>query len=582
MLDFDSSPAAFTNVQAAAVRSGASLFAASGSHANPVGDAISSLTFGKFGLPTPGAIKIPANSIPVGGNVGYVILKVSAEFLRTGTAAGNNCTVWLGPTNSPADQTLANPGMDATNGETAGFDWYIMLTSTTVESHARGWKTNSGGTDDVQTGGTFNPAIDNYLSIGTNNLNTADSLALVGLDVTAIVNTYAAQGGVMNSVYGNPAITTYVPPDFFGLCSASWPWDGAAVGTPPTFPVGRLSNYDNPKTHWNNLHQSANTINWTNLDTWVTNAKAAGIKKGIYVLYGTPQFLASSGGTVAAPYGTANSVLSGGGAYPNFGDATLAQLTYFCTQLALRNKTTYGGFFDVISLWNEPDFLQNPGSSSFWWGSKTQFVDTLFTAYTAFKGTDSTLTIYGPGTYSIVDANTGLNQWINQAGTLNPTKHGYDCFDNFASHPYHARPFGYSGNGDIQGLQLGGILSIRNTLLGTSKAASPIGASEYGVSSTAGAELTAFLAKPALYREAFIQRLWVDAMLSGMTFMTAFSYGNAANLMGNLSTDDPGSISALRKVYNACAGKTIINKLSGLMPDGTRKVVFTDGTTYQV
>ena len=558
------------------------LFAAAGSQAAPLGEAIASLTFGKFGLPAPGVIKIPAGTIPVVAGAGFAVIEVVATFKRTGTAAVNNCTLWLGPTNSSSDQTLANPGMDAADGQTAKFTWHVWLGGTTVDSHCEGWKDNVSGTSDITTGGAFNPAVDNFLTIGTNSLNVADTLMLIGLEALLHVNIAGSAGTVSNAAYGVQPETIFVPAEFHCICSQAWPWNGSVVGTAPTFPVGRISNYDNQKTHWNNVHQAANTITWTNIDTWVANSKAAGVRKGVYVLYGTPQFLASSGGTVAAPYGTAASILSGGGAYPAFGDATMSQLIYFCQQFAARNKAVWGGFFDCVSLWNEPDFLQTPGSSSFWWGTKTQFVDTLYAAYSSFKAADPSLMLIGPGTFSVKNANTGLDQWINQVGTLYPTKRGYDCFDVFASHPYHARPLGYSGNGDLQGLQLGGALGIQTVLASTPRAGCPMVCSEYGVSSVADAELTAYLARSTAFRETFVQRLWIDAMLSGFKFMTAFSLGNTANLMGNLSTDDPGAISGLRKVYVGTVGKTIVTKLSGLLPDGSRLLTFTDGTTYKV
>ena len=370
------------------------------------------------------------------------------------------------------------------------------------------------------------------------------------------------------------ASPVYVPPEFFGLVSQDWPNTGSA----PTFPVGRLSNYDNNRTHWRSLHTAANTINWANLDTWVAGAKAAGIVRGTYALYGCPTFLASTGAAQAGPYGGL-----GEGAHPN----DLTQLTYFCQQFAARNLSNWGGFFDVVSLFNEPYLSASttPDNLKFDWSTPAQYVDKLWTAYSALKPY-SNLTVLSPGTFllgSTPSGNfSGIGQWLTTAGAVNTTRHGYDCFDGIAAHPYHAVPggSGYSGLGDIASLPFGGVNAFRLALAGMQAASGPYHVTEYGVSSSNNWEVTAFLAQTPAYREAFVQCLWIDAMCAGVKSMCAFSLGNVMPLMGSLTTDDPGAVSGLRKVYNACVGKTIVSAY--VTAAGGRSLMFSDGTGYLV
>lgn len=358
-----------------------------------------------------------------------------------------------------------------------------------------------------------------------------------------------------------------VPADFFGLASQDWP----STGSVPPFPFGRITNFDNNRTHWRSLHTSGNTINWAALDTFVSGARAAGAVRGTYCLYGCPTFLASTGAGVAGPYGGLGEI-----AYPN----DLAQLTYFCTQFIARNASTWAGFFDQISLFNEP-------GSVFTSCTTTQFVDMLWTAYAAIKAAAPSMPVLSPGTFDLSSANSGsfwgIGGWLNVAGTVNPTKTGKDCFDRIASHPYTAVPAGraFSGRGSISSVQLGGILAFRKALDGTAQQSAIYDVTEYGYQSAANSDLALFLAQTPAYRESFVQCLWIDAMLAGVKSMCAWSLDNVSNLMGNLRTDDPGAVSGLRKIYNACAGKTIVAP-SGITATGGRFLTFSDGSTYTV
>lgn len=368
----------------------------------------------------------------------------------------------------------------------------------------------------------------------------------------------------------------YVPPEFFGLASQTWPSSGSA----PTFPFGRLTTFNNTSTHWRHLHSSLNTINWTDLDAWVTGAKAAGAVKGTYCLYGCPLFLASTGTGAAGPFGNLGEC-----AHPN----DLGQLTYFCTQFAQRNISTWGRFFDVVSPFNEPTLGPStvPGPSFYEWSTEGQFVDKLWTAYSALKAADSTLTVLSPGFFRLDNLNdsnfAGLGYLHGVFGTVNTTKRGTDCYTGLATHQYSVVPEGsaVSGKGSVNSLQYGGVRAYRDLVRGGTAITGPIHITEMGFSAGVDWEQTLFFAKTATYRESFIQCVYIDAMLAGVSSVHPWSYSNSSNLAGNLSTDDPGVISGLRKLYNAVAGKTIVSP-SGITPSGGRFLTFSDGNAYTV
>lgn len=379
----------------------------------------------------------------------------------------------------------------------------------------------------------------------------------------------------------------YVPASFFGLVSQTWPWDGITTGTAPRFPVGRLSNYDNAATHWGSLHTATDTIDWSVLDGWVSRAKVFGVVKGTYCVDQCPTFLATAGtvattgSNVNAPYG-----IRGGASYPS----SLAQLTYFCQQFAARNISTWGRFFDVVSLFNEPYISASttPSTSKFFWGTATQYVDMLYTAFAAFTAADPSLYVISPGTFDLTAVSqthfSGIGTYLTTAGTVNSTKTGKDCFAGMAAHDYHARPDGilYAGQGTIQSLAAGGYRAFQNVLLaaGSPAANGPYHITEYAITSAPDWELDWWNAQTTSYRESFIQRIWMDAMLAGAESICAFSLGNTANLLSNLATDDPGVVSGLRKIYNGVAGKTIV---AGFVnADGSRTLNFSDGSTYSV
>ncbi len=335
---------------------------------------------------------------------------------------------------------------------------------------------------------------------------------------------------------------------------------------------GSYTNFDNNRTHWRSLHSASNTINWSNLDTVVSGLQSAGISNGTYILYGCPTFLAQAGqAATAGPYGGL-----GEGSFPT----DLTQLTYFCEEFALRNTSTWGGFFKRVQLFNEPEsnsFNGVASNANFYWGTATQYVDMLSTAYTALKAADPTLIVMTPGTYNM----TTFVTWLDAVGAT--TGHnGYNCFDAVALHPYHATPNPtYSGRGDFFGLSSGGIDRVHEILALRGRFNLDCYATEYGLdgNSTSGV-VAAFLALSADERAKRVKRTFMGAARAGLKLLAPWSYGNANSYFGDLSGDTTGVIPALSEVYTAMAGKTIIR--GGYYGDGRERLEFSDGSIYEI
>lgn len=347
------------------------------------------------------------------------------------------------------------------------------------------------------------------------------------------------------------------------------PTSGGNGSSAPSFSFGTYSNYDCNATHWGALHTAANTINWANIDSIVTSMRAIGVNNGVYVVYGCPTFLAQAGqAAVAGPFGGL-----GEGSYPT----DLAQLTYFCNQFKARNAGTWGGFFTAVQLFNEPEGGNFSGTASnlnFYWGTATQYVDMLATAYAALTG--SGVAILSPGTYSM----TTFATWLAALGPVTG-KYGYECFDAVASHPYHAMPNGtYAARGDFQTLSSGGIKNIKAVLQPYGKQNADIYFTEYGLDSSASTGvIAAFLASPEATRKQKISRLIMAAARSGAKSISMYSYGGS-QLVGDLATDTNGVGLGVQEAYDAISGKTIVS--GGWYSDGREQLTFSDGTTYTV
>lgn len=389
-------------------------------------------------------------------------------------------------------------------------------------------------------------------------------MAIIGGEV--ILNVAPSQAANVNLV----SSPIPVPTTFFGLNSQVWPVSGSA----PILSYGTFCTFGTTKLHWNSLQTGAGALSATigDFDTTLNTIKAAGAQMN-FTFYGCPTAFASTGSSTAGAWGAL-----GEGAY--CGNSNLAQVTYFLGALIARANANQDGIIKTIQLWNEPDFTQTPGATGFW-GTAAQFVDLLYTAYAAIKAADPRIIVLCPGTFDLTNANYGLNQWINATGGVNTTKHGYDCFDAIAAHPYHARPQGqlYSGVGDILGLSLGGILPFRSALASYKSGTVDYYITEYGVSSGYDSELQQFLAATAAYRKSFISRLLIDCMIYGVKLFGLFGFGpSQAPLSGDLTNDTTGVIAGWNATYAACAGKTITS--GGFVSDGSRYLNFSDGTSY--
>lgn len=328
-----------------------------------------------------------------------------------------------------------------------------------------------------------------------------------------------------------------------------------------TLNASSVSNFQNGDTLWCALHTGLNTISWTDLDAFVDDAKAAGIESGLYVLYGCPTFIAQPADqTVAGAYG-----FLGENSYPS----DLSQLTWFCQQFAARNVATWGGFFKWVQLFNEPEAGgEFTASGDFFKYSATQFVNQLWTAYSAFKAADPSLELLCPGTYDMTVMATWLDTTENVSGF---TKHGYDCFDHIALHPYYATPNpAYSGRGDFYTLNRGGIGKTKELLDVRGKTGVKYYATEWGFS-TYDPPVTALIEGLSDADRALImQREILGAMRVGFSGLWLWGVGNAYHYSGNIGADPNGVDAGFNAAAAVVVGRTPID--AGYCANGAETV----------
>jgi hypothetical protein len=383
--------------------------------------------------------------------------------------------------------------------------------------------------------------------------------------------------GILTASYQPLAFApTLIKKSLFGFASNNWP---RTTATPPSYvsSIGSISNYADSQTFWGRLHTATNTINWAVLDAYVANAQAAGVTEGTYQIYGTPTFLASTGTGTTGPWN-----MLGEGAYPSNGDLTLSQTTYFCTQFALRNISTWGRFFKSISAGNEMDFRGTASSAYYWWGTASQFVDFSWTVRAAFAAADPLMAMASPGQYAIEIANYGMDQWVNVAGTLNPTKRGYDTFDIFSAHPYGAGPTPAQPGqfGDLRFCSNGSMTQVKKLLSVYGKTISGYTATEWGISSNPAEGLATFLAQSAAFRSNYIERMYMMAPMQGCSSIHPWFHGASGSLSGDWINDTAGVINGYTLASTNLSGKTVVS--GGYFTDGRVTMTFSDNTTRTV
>ena len=335
---------------------------------------------------------------------------------------------------------------------------------------------------------------------------------------------------------------------FFGMAALNWPRTTADV---PAFAssIGSVTNFGDSLTFWGSMHTAPNTIDWTTLDNFVANARAAGVQDGIYCLNGTPTFLAGASSGIQGPHG-----MLGEGAYPT----DLGQLTYFCQQFAIRNNAVWGHFFSLVSAGNEMDYREIASTGYFWWGTRAQFVDFSWTVKAAFNAADPTMRIGSPGMFEAFEQNYGMDQVINQPGTVNPTRTGKDCFEWACTHPYFAGPTSIQAQsyGDLTNARTLGTNVVRDFLGRNGKTVAGVIASEWGFGPGDGfAPYIAFLAQTPAYRASFMERLFMCGFMYGMSGIYPWYYG-AGSPSGQWQTDTNGVVLGYTNASANMTGKT--------------------------
>ena len=328
--------------------------------------------------------------------------------------------------------------------------------------------------------------------------------------------------------------------------------------------------------HWRSLHTASNTISWTSLDTFVTQAKAAGATRGIYVLYGTPTFLAQAG--QAAQAGVYGGL--GEGSHPT----TLAQLTYFITQLNSRNSGTYAGFFDTIQVWANIDadttmFSGVASAANYFWGSAQQFADIVTTVKAALTAASSTIVV---GTPSInkAELNTG---WLAATGlttgVVASTAIGAICANAYS---LMYNKYTTIGRATVQEDRYVGVRALRQLAVSSGLSENlPIHMVSLGLANNnSDGALAEYQALSTANRINYVKRMYVSLLRAGVSSVCPWSYGSVSYYIGSLVADTLGTVAALTQIHNELVGRTIVS--GGFYSDGREYLDLSDGTTYIV
>lgn len=196
-----------------------------------------------------------------------------------------------------------------------------------------------------------------------------------------------------------------VPKYFLGAHFSRVVWDssmtipsGANAGNPyPALPNASWGNswarsLDNCP-NWRQLHTASNTFSSSYLamlDEWVNYHYTLGIKL-IYVIYGTPQWAASTATNHTDQYGQ----LYGANPPSDLTSAGSTFLAQFVTMLVTRYNTGGVKKIAALEIWNEPHF--DATASSYFTGTPSQLGQMAKTVWQAAKTIDPEITIVSPG-----------------------------------------------------------------------------------------------------------------------------------------------------------------------------------------
>ncbi len=176
-----------------------------------------------------------------------------------------------------------------------------------------------------------------------------------------------------------------VPPQYFGMhLIRSQPW--------PTLPFGSLRLWDTD-TRWQQMNSASGTYDFSNLDAYLTLAKAHGASDIVLVLSATPEWISSDPGNGACDYASTAagscappSDLNGDGTGPN--QAWRSFIYRLATHVSGLNASIYSEP-TTYEMWNE--FSRRTES---WAGTDAQMTRMSQDAYCIIKGS-GTITATG-------------------------------------------------------------------------------------------------------------------------------------------------------------------------------------------
>jgi hypothetical protein len=352
----------------------------------------------------------------------------------------------------------------------------------------------------------------------------------------------------------NPQPADTSPENYFGLPEPE-----------PSFAFGGYRSL-NGCPFWRDVATASGVYKWDTTDAFI-DAQAALGRTIIYTVYGTPRWAAPS---ALQDYLDPYEVQAGGAPPTNNADAA-----DFIAELLNRYNTSGTRKIHYIELWNEPDFLENPGSQSTWWGTALQLLQMNVAIVTAAKAVDAGIKILSPG---FRHTDRSLAEWLSAYDAASNLT-GANLVDGIAIHPYTSYYYGatsfYNGRSSTCS-----VVQAQAAVLAAGCAFTlPIFITEYGIAGDPmDSTVSEFLATSAQYRKTFVARMLAVAAARGIQFFGIYSYNS--RLFGDLMSDTSGVIAGVSEIQAALPGNTIAAGGAVIDQLGVVRIRLSNGELY--
>lgn len=314
---------------------------------------------------------------------------------------------------------------------------------------------------------------------------------------------------------------------------------------------------------WAQHNPSNNAFFDCGLGAWLDACRLAK-QETVYTIFQTPRWISARSGLGNNPAGGAN---EGNDAYGEPGGCAeptdMTKLGAFITWL----MTNYGSRIDYLEVWNEPKYIYDGGTSSYFSGTPAKLAEIARTIYLAAKAIKPSIKILGPACTGINNNAGGggidnTNQFLvasdNNAGT------GKLWIDILSVHTYE-----HSGTNKLSNLLVAkGYLDTIKAANGIS--AMPVWSTEFGYITPAFTLYTG----PSLARANMLLRFALYNIAIGMT---------RASLYPFLNTDpftDPLVVAEWNR-YRTLLGGAVIQRINRI-GNGDQLACIINGQNYIV